>query len=101
MSVAAEFARRGIVQGGTLMLYAEPALEMVERARELGVPILGVDGFWVTETTTQPDMEHSVDLGSGGVDSWDAAAGFIQSRSALGLMFEVVADEDTEDVRKL
>lgn len=98
MSIARQFIGRGIVRGGTLMLAAESALEMIERARESGVQILGIDGFWVTETTTRPDMGHSVDLGSGGLESWDAAATFIQERAGLGLMFEVVADEETADV---
>jgi hypothetical protein len=97
MSIAAEFKPRGIVRGGTLFLEARAALAMVARAHDLAVPILGVDGFWVTEHTTQPDMGHSVDLG-GGESSWRAARAFIQSRADMGLMFEVVADEDTADL---
>jgi hypothetical protein len=48
MSIAAEFASRGIVRGGILILDAHEALAMVARAREVAVPILGVDGFWIT-----------------------------------------------------
>jgi hypothetical protein len=66
---------------------------MVERARELGVRILGVDGFWITETTTQPDMEHALDSSGDSNHGWDEAAGFLRARADPGLMFEVVEAE--------
>lgn len=97
MSIAGEFKTRGIVRGGTLILASEDALAMVGRARELDVRILGVDGFWITEHTTQPDMGHSIDLG-GEPSSWAAAEEFIRSRAGLGLSFEVVADEAVPDL---
>ena len=78
------------MRGGTLILTASDALAMVTRARQLGVPIYGVDGFWITDDTTRPDLGHSIDLGSGVGTSWDEAADFISQRSDLGLMFEVV-----------
>lgn len=98
MSIAAEFKSRGIVRGGILILGPHEALAMVARAHEQGVPILGVDGFWITEQTTQPDMEHILDLGHV-QSSWREAEEFIRSRADTGLMFEVVADEDTADLR--
>lgn len=69
---------------------------MIARAEELGVGILGVDGFWVTGTKIQPDMGYSIDLGLGG--NWSEAAQFIREHANLGLMFEVVTDEDTADL---
>lgn len=65
---------------------------MVDRSRELGVGVLGVDGFWITDDTTQPDLGHSVDLGSGR-GRWDEAATLIRERATLGLMFEVIVDD--------
>jgi hypothetical protein len=97
MSIAAEFKSRGIVRGGILILGPHEALAMVARAREQSVPVLGVDGFWITEQTTQPDMEHSIDLG-GAQSSWRRAEEFIRTRADSDLMFEVVADEDTADL---
>ena len=93
MSLEEEFSHRGVMRGGILILSADGALAMVERARELGVPVLGVDEFWITESTTQPDLEHSLDLGAG-KGRWDEAAAFIAARAVSGLMFEVVAGED-------
>lgn len=96
-SIAAEFKSRGVVRGGTLILDPHEALALVARARELNVPVLGVDGFWITEQTTQPDMGHSIDLG-GGESSWTRAEAFLRQRAGSGLMFEVVVDEDTSDL---
>lgn len=61
-------------------------------------PILGVDGLWITETTTRPDLGQTLDLGTGGAASWAEADAFIRHRADLGLSFEVVADEDTSDL---
>jgi hypothetical protein len=96
MSVAREFKDRGILRG-VLVLEPAAALEMVARAEERGVPLLGVDGFWITDSTTQPDMGHSIDL-AGRPSAWAGAAQFIRDRASLGLMFEIVADEDTSDL---
>jgi indolepyruvate ferredoxin oxidoreductase alpha subunit len=65
VTLRSEFEHRGIVRGALLFLPASDALAMVKGARELGVPIYGVDGFWITDDTTQPDLGHSIDLGSG------------------------------------
>jgi hypothetical protein len=93
MTLRSEFARRGILRGGTLIMLPSDALAMVERARELGVPVLGVDGFWITETTTRPDLAHTIDLSGDANKGWDEAARFIAERFDGGLMFEVVEDE--------
>jgi hypothetical protein len=93
MTLRGEFAHRGILRGGTLIMCPPDAIAMVERARELNVPVLGVDGFWITDETTQPDLEHTLDTGGNPADGWDEAAQFIAERADLGLMFEVVEDE--------
>jgi hypothetical protein len=69
------------------------AIAMVERARQLNVRILSVEAFWFTDETTQPDLEHTLDLGGDPARGWEEAARFIAERAALGLMFEVVEDE--------
>jgi hypothetical protein len=94
MSVEDEFRSRGLARGGVLLLQPRDALEMVGRAREARVVVLGVDGFWITDDTTQPDLEHSIDLGAD-ESSWEAAARFIDERLESGLRFEVVLDEES------
>lgn len=93
MTVAEEFEPRGTMRGGTLILSPADAVAMVEVARDRGVCVLGVDGFWITATTTQPDLEHTLFSGRTGEDRWSEAVRFIREREKLGLMFEVVLDE--------
>jgi hypothetical protein len=91
------FLARGHVRGGILFLDPALALEMIEVARSQQVPVAGVDGFFLTEASTQPSMEHSLDLGGAWyrVNTWDEAAQFIKSKSDLGLRFEITLVEDS------
>jgi len=86
------FLARGIKRGGVLMFDAPNTVAFIEAARQQQVPILGIDSFIVTETITQPVMEHTLDLSVGAlpIDTWTAAQRFVRERHNLGLMFEVV-----------
>ncbi len=70
------FETRGIRRGGILFLAASDAIALVEAARQQRHPVLGVDSFVITDTTTQPLMEHSMDLSVGAIpaDTWSAAS---------------------------
>ena len=74
------------------MLSAPDALAFIEAARRQQTPVLGVDSFILTETTTQPLMEHTLDLSVGGfpADTWSEAQRFVDERRDSGFMFEVV-----------
>ncbi|HEY6168068.1 MAG TPA: hypothetical protein VI454_08520 [Verrucomicrobiae bacterium] len=74
------------------MLNARDAVAFIETARQQRRPVLGVDSFIVTETTTQPLMEHILDLSVGGLpaDTWSEARRFVEQRRDSGFMFEVV-----------
>lgn len=87
------FAVRGIRRGGVLMFAAPSALAFIEAARQQQTPVLGVDSFVVTDTSTQPLMEHTLDLSVGGLptDTWSEARRFVNERRDLGFMFEIVA----------
>jgi len=88
-----EFAAKGLIRGGVLLLEPEEALNMVRRCRAMKIRVLGLDGFVVTDKTTQPSMEHSVDLSKEQKDTstcWDEAEGFLRSRLNSGMFFEVV-----------
>lgn len=93
MTIEAEFRSQGMLRGGILMLDASGAMAMVQRAHDLGVAVLGLDGFWITEDTTQPDIGHTIDL-SDRPEPWSDAIRFIEERMSSGLKFEVVLDED-------
>lgn len=86
-----EFAEKGVLRGGILMLCPSVALVMVRKCREQGIAILGVDGFCLTPTTTQPVMEQSIDVSSlAESDAWSKAESFLVERLDSTLFFEVV-----------
>lgn len=88
-----EFADRGVLRGTVFMLRARDAMEMVRRCREEGIEVLGLDAFRLTEKTTQPLMEQSIDLSAPGEgDCWTRAEAFLAARSDSELYFEVVID---------
>jgi hypothetical protein len=86
------FADSGIRRGGALMLTAPDAIIFIEAARHQQAPILGVDSFILTETTTLPLMEHMLDLAVDGVidDTWSEARRFVEERQDFGFIFEIV-----------
>jgi hypothetical protein len=93
-----EFVAKGVVRGGTLILPAHHALELVRCCRERGIRVLGLDGFALTETTTQPVMEHSTDYSwPNDNDAWSRAESFLAERIDSGLQFEVVVDQKHEE----
>ncbi|MCL6600923.1 MAG: hypothetical protein K6T81_19635 [Alicyclobacillus macrosporangiidus] len=90
-----ELSKRGIKRGGTYLLSPSDALDVVKRCRELNIRILGIDAFKLTDHTTQPVLEHSVDFSltqDTGKGSWFEAETFIKERFHLGLMFEIVCE---------
>lgn len=92
----ARFEKKGVVRGNTIRFPAEVATEVILAAAEEGLRVLGVDGFVITEKTTQPLMEHSVDF-SGGLAACEndiqAALEFVKTRESLGLYFEIVLEQ--------
>src|SRR2546422_11581630 len=92
-----EFAMKGTLRGGLLLLPPTDAIDLINRSRQEGVPVLGIDGFRITAATTQPVMEHSVDFSmeedsDRTVDVWDEAELFVRKRQHQGLVFEIVLD---------
>ena len=94
LPIEQEFSSRGVVRGGLLLLRPTDALKMVRRAHESGLRILGVDGFQLTDTSTQPLMQNSVDLSR--VESLDSAAvraeELLTNQSSAGLFFEIILE---------
>jgi hypothetical protein len=87
------FVARGVKRGGTLMFEAAVAYEVIEAARLARRPVLGIDCFILTESTTMPLLEHILDLSravSQGIDTWSQARRFIEERQSFGFFFEIV-----------
>jgi hypothetical protein len=85
-----EFRNRGVVQGKTLYLKPVDAIEMVKKCKNCGFRIFGIDGVRITDNTTQPDMNHSIDFGGLKIDCWAGAEQFLKERLDSDLYFEIV-----------
>ena len=91
----AEFASRGEVRGGALLLPADVAVELVRRARAARIPVLGIEGVRLEPGATRPDLGQILDLGGAGcrTNPWSEAEAFLEERAGAGLHFEVVLGE--------
>ena len=91
----AEFASRGEVRGGALLLPASIAAELVRRARAERIAVLGIEGFRLEPDATRPDLGQILDLGGAGcrTNPWAEAEAFLEERAGAGLHFEVVLGE--------
>jgi uroporphyrinogen-III decarboxylase len=91
-----KFKGRGVIRGGTLLLDSEAAVAMIREAARLGVGILGIDAFIVTQDSTTPSMEFSrsfeVEEGAH-PHSHQLAEKHVLENANKGLLFEVVIDE--------
>ena len=86
------FTARGVRRGGILFFSAPDALEFIDAAREEQQPVFGVDAFRLTDTTTEPLLDHMLDLSVPELpaDTWSEARQFVEQRSDCGFMFEIV-----------
>jgi hypothetical protein len=90
--IVKSFKNFAVQRGGLFFFHPEKAIEIIEILQTSKVQILGLDAFKITETQTQPVMEHSIDL-SFSKNSWNEARDFLNNRKTLGLLFEIVANE--------
>lgn len=88
-NIEQSFLSRAIIRGYTHYYKYEDAIKLIELCQKNEVPILGIDSFIVTETRTQPLLEHSIDF-SDSKDSYEKAKGFLKSKEEYGFVFEVV-----------
>ncbi|ETA81932.1 hypothetical protein [Youngiibacter fragilis] len=80
---------KAIIRAGIHFYEYEDALELINLCQKASLPILGIDSFIVTETKTQPFLEHSIDL-SYSENSYEQAKDFLKLRKCKGFVFEVV-----------
>ena len=85
------FLARATDCGGLTLFKPSDALSLIAAARVHGVPVLGVETFLVTESTTEPQMDHILDLSGADAqcDTWSEAERFISERSTGGYLFEI------------
>ncbi len=85
------FSARGQLRGGVLFLPVDVAIEMVQSARRAGLRVLGADAFILSPVTTQPVLEHSIDLSGETGDAWTIMESFLASHVGSQYHFEIVA----------
>lgn len=84
---------RHIQRGGILFYDSTEALQQIAMLKTNRITIYGIDSFKLTPHQTQPMLEHSIDYHDSKTN-WDHASAFIASKANLGLMFEIIYDED-------
>lgn len=97
LDVDAELRGKFLLLAGLRLLRHADALDFVDRCRDAGVRVLGIDAFFERADGIQPSLENSIDYSIERnadllKDSWRQAALFVREREALSLLFEVVVD---------
>ena len=87
--VESSIISKAIIRAGIHFYGYGDALELINLCQKASLPILGIDSFIVTDTKTQPFMEHSIDL-SFSENSYKQAKAFLELKKHKGFVFEIV-----------
>ena len=93
-NIEQQFISRGIVKSNMLFLDRATAIEFAKMVRLQNGKLLGFDGFFLTENSTQPSMEHSRDYSSSSTDGVDEAIDFLSNPELDDMFFEMVTSID-------
>ena len=89
-----EFASKAArANGGTLIFSAADAINLIQRARECAITVLGIDGFQTYGDYLHPLLDHILDCSRAvreGDGCWDEAIAFIEQRLHSEMSFDVV-----------
>ena len=88
-NVIAKFINHAKMSAKTPFFPPNIAILVINECKERGIPIYGIDAAKITDTYTQPFMEHSIDY-SEMENVWDDAIQFIKSKKHLEMYFEIV-----------
>lgn len=53
---------RALKRGGIYLHPKNDALQFILKCKKQGIAILGIDGFFISEDTTQPSLDNSIDF---------------------------------------
>ena len=84
-----EFRPHAVRRSGTDFFCRRTALDIVARCEEMNIPIFGIDGYFLTDTTTHQPIEWILDQSKSPLD-YDTARRFIAAGDALPLFYEFV-----------
>jgi hypothetical protein len=88
-SLLNQFSQHAVRRLGTDYFCRRTALDIVAHCEEMKLPIVGIDGYFLTETTTQQPIEWILDLSKTPFD-YGAAREYIAAGAALPLFYEFV-----------
>ena len=83
------FQKRAVVYGNIWMYFTQVALEVIERCRELDIPIHGLDAFRIRSVGIQPSQTNSLWFDDKNIGNWDEAIAFIKSKEDTGFVFQI------------
>ncbi len=88
------FLSKAINRGGIYLYSKGDALEFVEECKNQDMPVLGIDSFYLTDSTIRPSMANSVDFSTRSFEKgiFDEAIRFLKQRGD-DLYFEIVCAE--------
>jgi hypothetical protein len=88
------FLSKAINRAGIYLYAKENALNFVEECKKQDVTVLGIDSFYLTESTIQPSMDNSIDFSTASIGKgiFDEAIQFLKQRGD-DLYFEIVCAE--------
>ena len=88
------FLGKAINRAGIYLYSKRNALDFLEECKKQDVPVLGIDSFYLTESTIQPSMDNSVDFSTRSFEKkiLDEAIQFLKQRGD-DLYFEIVCAE--------
>lgn len=93
-----EFRGRGRVgNDGSLLLWSNDAVDLVNRAADEGVPILSIAVVAPAAKGSEAALDHRADYRrevSDGHGCWESADAFIRRRGELGLLFRIELGDD-------
>lgn len=88
------FMDKASMRGGIYLYPKTVAIQFILECKKQGITILGIDGFFITENTTQPSIEHSIDYSrhpfTEGI--YDEAIQFLEIKDDK-MYFEIVCPE--------
>ena len=72
---------------------ARTAFDIVDRCERAAIGILGIEGFYLTDSMTIPQLDCILDL-SAGTKAYDTARNFLREGEGLPLFYEFILDDD-------
>ena len=84
------------IDGATPLMRSEDAISFVQECREQNVRVLRIDGYLITECgVRQHRQEHVIDIQDASTSDFTRETiDFLRERESLGLLFEVIVDEE-------